>query len=124
MQPVTPTIDPGFMLRLQLAEPADDALLGVIANRAGVDENDVRTVGPIDGVIAVRRELSEHQLGIAHVHLAAVGLDVDGGTRFGHASKRTARQAVGDASRQHHRASRAANRVRAGTTDRPGEPVR
>jgi hypothetical protein len=29
----------------------------------------------------MRRELPEHQLGIAHVHLAAVGLDVDGGQR-------------------------------------------
>ena len=26
---------------LQLAQPADDALLGVVANRAGVDEDDV-----------------------------------------------------------------------------------
>ena len=32
----------------------------------------------VDGLIALGRELAEHQLGIAHVHLAAVGLDVDG----------------------------------------------
>ena len=64
---------------LQLAQPADHALLGVIANRAGVDEDDVGAVRAVDGVVAVRRELPEHQLGVAHVHLAAVGLDVDGG---------------------------------------------
>ena len=81
MQPVTPTIGAGLHVALQLTEPADHALLGVIANRARVDEDDVGAVGLIHGVVAVRRELPEHQLGIAHVHLAAVGLDVDGGAR-------------------------------------------
>ena len=33
---------------LQLTQPADHALLGVIANGAGVDEDDVRAVRPLD----------------------------------------------------------------------------
>ena len=45
MQPVTPTIDPGLHVAPELAEPADHALLGVVADRARVDENDVRAVG-------------------------------------------------------------------------------
>ena len=69
------------MLRFSSPSRPMHALFRVFADRAGVDENDVRAVGRVDGVIAVRRELSEHQLGVAHVHLAAVGLDVDGGTR-------------------------------------------
>ena len=44
MQPVTPMIDVRLHVPLQLAEPADHALLGVVANRAGVDEDDVGAV--------------------------------------------------------------------------------
>ena len=62
---------------LQLAKPADDPLLGMIADRAGIDENDVRTLWTFHRDVPMRRELAEHQLGITHVHLAAVGLDVD-----------------------------------------------
>ncbi len=65
---------------LELPEPPDHALLGVIANRAGVDENHVGAVGTVDGIVARCRELPEHQLGVAHVHLAAVSLDVNCGT--------------------------------------------
>jgi hypothetical protein len=80
MHPVTPTIAPGFMLRFSSPNLPSTALLRVVADRAGVDENDVRAVGSFHSVIAMRRELSEHQLGVAHVHLAAVGLYVDGGS--------------------------------------------
>ncbi len=68
----------------QLAEAPDHALLGVLANRARVHEDDVRPIRVIDRVVTVRRQLPEHQLGIAHVHLAAVRLDVDCGARVGH----------------------------------------
>jgi hypothetical protein len=61
----------------QLAEPTDDALLRVVANRARVDEDDVGAVGAIDRIVSVRGQVSEHQLGIAHVHLAPVRLDVN-----------------------------------------------
>ena len=61
----------------QLAKPADNALFGVVADRARVHEDDVRAFRPVDTLVANGRELSEHQLGIAHVHLAAVSLDVN-----------------------------------------------
>ena len=48
MQPVTPITEPGFMSRLQLAHPPDHALLGVVANGAGVDQDDV-------GALRIRR---------------------------------------------------------------------
>ena len=72
----------GLHVPLELTEPADNSLLGVIANRARVQQDDVRAVRRIDGLVAAGREPPEHQLGIAHVHLAAVGLDVDRGTRY------------------------------------------
>ena len=65
-------------MALQLAKAPDDALLGVIANGACVDENHIGTVRLLDRYVAMRRELPEHQLGVAHVHLAAVRLYVDG----------------------------------------------
>ena len=74
----------GLHVPLELTEAADHPLLRVIANRARVEQDDVRTVGGIDGLIAAVREPAEHQLGIAHVHLAAVGLDVDRGACLGH----------------------------------------
>ena len=71
-------------MTLQLTQPANDTLLGMIANGARVDENDVGTVGDIHRQIASGSELAEHELGVADVHLAAVGFDVDGG--LGHSS--------------------------------------
>ena len=62
----------------ELAEPADHALFGVIANGAGVDKDDVGAFRTVDRRVAFGRELPEHQLGVAHVHLAAVRLYVDG----------------------------------------------
>ena len=46
MQPATPMTLPGLHVPLQLTEPADDALLRVIADRARVHEDDVRALGP------------------------------------------------------------------------------
>ena len=68
----------GLHVPLQLAQTADDALFRVIADRAGVHQDHIRPLGTVHRRVAFGRELSEHQLGIAHVHLAAVGFDVDG----------------------------------------------
>src|SRR5450759_3092728 len=62
---------------LHLADPADHALLGVFADRAGVDEDHIRAVRLLDGFIAGFHQPSEHELGVADVHLATVGLDID-----------------------------------------------
>ena len=67
----------GPLVALQLAHPPDHPLLGVVAHGAGVDQHDVgvrRLLGPH---VALPAEHPEHELGVGHVHLAAVGLDVD-----------------------------------------------
>ena len=64
---------------LQFAQPANHALLGVIANGACVDEDHVRAIRDVHRPVTGGRKLAEHELGVAHVHLAAVGFDVDGG---------------------------------------------
>ena len=61
----------------QLPEPADDALFGVLANGARVDENHVRPFRCMKHFIANGRQLAEDELGVADVHLATVGFDVD-----------------------------------------------
>src|SRR5687767_4250444 len=69
---------------LHFAEAADHPLLGVLANRACVDEDDVGSFRGVHLVVAGRREFSEYQLGITHVHLAAVSLYVNRGPRVSH----------------------------------------
>src|SRR5690606_17781500 len=48
---------------------------------ADIHEDDVGAVGGVRGRVAFLGELASHQLGIADVHLAAVGFDVDGAGR-------------------------------------------
>src|SRR5512140_100293 len=74
---------------LELTDATQHPLLGVIANRARVDENDVCALGPAHLTIAVLREAAEHELGVARVHLAAVRFDVDGGRRLARHESRT-----------------------------------
>ena len=67
----------GPLVALQLAHAADHPLLGVVPHGAGVDQHDVG-VGRIVGAhVALAAQDAEHELGVRHVHLAAVGLDVD-----------------------------------------------
>ena len=61
----------------QVAEAADDALLGVLADGAGVEQNDVGARRIVGALVAVPAEVAEQQLGVRQIHLAAVGLDVD-----------------------------------------------
>ena len=60
----------------KLTQPADHALLRVLADGAGVHQHDVGVVRGVLGRVALGGELAVHELGVAHVHLAAVGLDV------------------------------------------------
>ena len=66
-----------MLVPAQLAQAPVDALLGMLADGTGVDEDHVGFGGLIDPLVARGAELTEHQLGVGHVHLAAVGLDVD-----------------------------------------------
>jgi hypothetical protein len=63
---------------LHFSKPPNDPLLSVLADRAGIDQDDVGRVRLIYGIISGLDELPEHQLGVAHVHLTPVGLDVNG----------------------------------------------
>ena len=74
----------GTLVPLKLAHPPDYPLLGIVADGAGVDQHDVRVARILGADIPLAPEETEHQLGIGHVHLAAVGLDVD---PFGHGQK-------------------------------------
>ena len=68
---------PGPLVSLQLTHPANDPLFGVVAHRAGVDQHDVGLGGILRADVALAAKDPEHELGVRHVHLAPVGLDVD-----------------------------------------------
>ena len=70
-----PEDHPGVLVPLELPDPANDPLLGVVAHGTGVDQHDVGALGLGRLDIALTREDTEHQLSVRHVHLAAVGLD-------------------------------------------------
>ncbi len=76
-----------------VAEPPEPAELGIdflgslLANMAGVEENEVGVFNRVDATIAMNRQLLRHAVGVVDVHLAAESLDADGP---GHALERLA----------------------------------
>ena len=62
---------------LQDAQAPEHALLGVVPHGAGVHEHHVRVRRVVGAHVPLWAEQSQHELGVGHVHLAAVGLDVD-----------------------------------------------
>ena len=60
---------------LHLGQPAPDALLGVVADRTGVDEYDIGLVDPVRIDVTLALHDGDDRLGVADVHLTAVGLD-------------------------------------------------
>ena len=76
MQPITPTTSDGRCLRsrrISLGRP-HYALLGVVAYRAGVYQYDIGLFGTVGIDIAVLLHYRDDDLGIADIHLTAVGL--------------------------------------------------
>ena len=67
----------GPLVPLQLAQPPQHALLGVVAHGAGVDEDHVRAPRVVGAHVSFPPQHPEHQLGVGDVHLAAVCLDVE-----------------------------------------------
>ena len=68
---------------LELAHPGPRPLLGVIADRAGVEEHNVRLLHLPGGLVALLEEAALHQLRVVLVHLAPEGDDVElGGLRI------------------------------------------
>ena len=58
-----------------LGETSPDALLGIVANRTGVDQNHIGLGLRLGVAVAVLLENRDDNLRIAHIHLTAVGLD-------------------------------------------------
>ena len=80
MQPVTPrrTRRPRGLVAPEVAQAAEHARFGVLADGARVQQDDVGRLGPVDPLVAMAPERAEDELRVGHVHLAAVRLDVDG----------------------------------------------
>ncbi len=64
-------------MRGDAAEVGVDLLLGVLADRAGVEQDHVGVGGGVGQDVALPLERADDQLAVEHVHLAADGLDVD-----------------------------------------------
>ena len=60
----------------QGADVAEHALLGVLADRAGVDDHEVRALGRVGQAVAAAPQNAADLLGVRLVLLAAVGLHV------------------------------------------------
>ncbi len=67
----------GFPQPFHLGQAAPDALLGVVADGAGIDEDDVGLLGIVGMDVALLLHDRDDDLRIADVHLAAVGLEVE-----------------------------------------------
>ena len=79
MQPSTPMTASGLR-RLSMPHAAEGGVglvLGVFANRTGVEEEHVGVGGRVGEVVALLAERADDELAVEHVHLAADGFDVD-----------------------------------------------
>ncbi len=65
------------LVALELAEPAEHALLRVVPHGARIHEHHLGRVRIVGADVPLPSQHPEHQLGVGDVHLAAVGLDVD-----------------------------------------------
>src|SRR5262245_9315891 len=61
----------------QTAEGAVNLVLGVLADAAGIEENDVGALDRLGQLVAVAAQTSHHELAIEHIHLAADGFEVE-----------------------------------------------
>ena len=63
-------------VRFQLAEAGTDLLLGVVADGAGVKQNNIRVLPPV-GYFRIRSlQNSRHHFAVRDVHLASVCLNI------------------------------------------------
>jgi len=67
----------GTLVALELAHAPEHPLLGVVAHRAGVHQQDVGLRGVVGTDVPLAAEHAEDELGVGDVHLAAVRFDVD-----------------------------------------------
>ena len=65
----------GPAVAFHLGQTAPDALFGIVADRTGVDQDNVRLVDPLGIYVPFALHHGDHDLGVADIHLAAVGFD-------------------------------------------------
>jgi hypothetical protein len=70
---------PGLLplVGLEMVEPLQNPLLGMLAHGTGVEQNDVRLLWTGRHTVAVGAQDAQHDLRVVEIHLAAVGLHVD-----------------------------------------------
>ena len=61
---------------VELIEAGKDALLGIVAHRAGVDKYGIGLVEVLARVVTGHLHDRGHQLAVGHIHLASVGLQI------------------------------------------------
>jgi hypothetical protein len=64
-------------MTLELSHSTDYPLLSVITHGAGVHQHHIGVGRILSRLIPHAAEHSKHQLGVRHVHLTAIGLDID-----------------------------------------------
>ena len=65
-------------LALELLQAVEDLLLGLVADAAGVVENQVRRLRRLHLLIAFGHQRADHLFGVVRIHLAAECFDVEG----------------------------------------------
>ena len=70
-------VRPRLAVHVELLDPAPDPLLGIVAHGAGVGHNHVGLADVFRPGVTLFPEDGEDHLGVRHVHLAAVCLDID-----------------------------------------------
>jgi hypothetical protein len=82
LRPAAPDADDplriGALEVLGVVQVGDEALVGLLADRAGVEEDELRLLALGDLLVAERLEHALHALGVVLVHLAPEGGDVEG----------------------------------------------
>jgi hypothetical protein len=58
-----------------LSQTTPNALLGIVANRAGVNKDYIRLLNLIGVEVTLLLHYGNHNLGVADIHLTTVGFD-------------------------------------------------
>ena len=65
----------GPAVAFHLGQTAPDALFGIVADRAGVDQDDIGLTDILGVDVSLPLHQGDHDLRVADIHLAAVGFD-------------------------------------------------
>ena len=76
MQPKTPTKWVLRYVAFEVDQSVADALFGIVANGARVQQHQVGVVGVTGGLVPGLRQDARHDFAVAEIHLTAVALKV------------------------------------------------